>query len=385
MFLQKAGWAIGACVLFSASLALAQVTALTGVVIGEDGKPLRDAVIKIERTDIKGHYTTKSGKRGDYYHGGLPLGNYNLTVEVDGRVMDTVRGVRTSTGEPRPINFNLQEVKQRQEALAKAAESGTLTKEQARQLSPEQRAALEKNARERQLVGAKMKSLNDAFNSGMEAFQAKQWELAIESLKKAGEVDPSQRAVWQNLAEAQLQLAMTRSGPERESTFNLAFETYQKWISMDPTSAAAHDRYGLALARARKYAEAQVEMEKAAALDPAQAGRGYYNLGAELVNGGQYEAGAVMFQKAIELTPTYAEAHYQYAVCLSAKMTIAADGKIVAPPGLREELLKYLELAPAGPNAQAAKDMLALVDAQLQTRYVNPNAPPPPAKKPKKK
>jgi tetratricopeptide (TPR) repeat protein len=230
-----------------------------------------------------------------------------------------------------------------------------------------------------------MKALNDAFNAGMEAFQAKQWELAIESLKKAGEVDPSQKAVWQNLAEAQVQLAMTRSGPERDSAFSLAYETYQKWISIDPTSATPHDRYGLALARARKYAEAQVEMQKAAELDPAQAGRGYYNLGAELVNGGQYEAGAVMFQKAIELTPTYAEAHYQYAVCLSAKMTIAADGKIVAPPGLREELLKYLELAPAGPNAQAAKDMLALVDAQLQTRYVNPNAPPPAAKKPKKK
>jgi len=385
MFLQKAGWAIAACVLFSGSLALAQVTALTGVVIGEDGKPLRDAVIKIERTDIKGHYSVKSGKRGDYYHGGLPLGTYDLTVEVNGRVMDTVRGVRTSTGDPRPINFNLQETKQRQEALAKAAESGTLTKEQARQLSPEARAALERNARERQLAGAKMRALNDVFNTGMEAFQAKQWELAIASFKKAGEVDPGQRAVWQNLAEAQTQLAMTRTGAERDSAFSQAFETFQKWISIDPTSAAPHDRYGLALARARKFEEAQAEMQKSAALDPAQAGRGYYNVGAELVNGGQYEAGGVMFQKAIELTPTFAEAHYQYAVCLSAKMTIAADGKIVAPPGLREELLKYLELAPAGPNAQAAKDMLALVDAQLQTHYVNPNALPPPAKKPRKK
>jgi len=36
------------------------------------------------------------------------------------------------------------------------------------------------------------------------------------------------------------------------------------------------------------------------------------------------------------------------------------DGKLVAPAGAAEALQKYLELAPAGPNAKTAKDILAM-------------------------
>ena len=44
-------------------------------VVGEDGQPLKDALIKIERKDIKGNYKVKTKKKGDYLHAGLPLGN----------------------------------------------------------------------------------------------------------------------------------------------------------------------------------------------------------------------------------------------------------------------------------------------------------------------
>src|SRR5580704_17975352 len=40
-----------------------QTTAFQGDVKGEDGKPLKDALIKIERTDIKGNYKVKSDKK----------------------------------------------------------------------------------------------------------------------------------------------------------------------------------------------------------------------------------------------------------------------------------------------------------------------------------
>ena len=52
----------------------AQTTTLEGDVKGENGQPLKDAIIKIERLDIKGNYKTKTDKKGHYIHAGLPLG-----------------------------------------------------------------------------------------------------------------------------------------------------------------------------------------------------------------------------------------------------------------------------------------------------------------------
>ncbi len=128
-----------------AGLAMAQTSSLEGDVKGEDGQPLKGALIKIERTDIKGSYKVKTDKKGHFFHTGLPLGTYNLVCEVDGKDMDTVKGVRTRLGDPTPVNFDLQRIKMRRDAMQKAAQQGApLTKEQSREMSAEERAAIEK-------------------------------------------------------------------------------------------------------------------------------------------------------------------------------------------------------------------------------------------------
>ncbi len=384
MIARQAAWTAGALLLFS-GMALAQVTVISGEVKGEDGKGLKDALIKIERKDIRGNYKVKTNKKGEFYYGGLPLGTYDITCEVDGKDVDKVSGIRTTIGEARIVNFDLQAIKARQAALQKAAETGTLSKEQARQMSPQEREALEKATKERQAEMAKHKALNDAFNAGMAALTAKQYDQAIEEFNKAlpmtADSVNNQKAVLSDLAEAYTGQAQTKAGPEREAALNNAFGIYQKLLAIDPANAGMHNNYGLALARAGKFQEAQDELKKAAELDPPMGGKYYYNLGALLVNSGQYGPAGEAFKKAIELTPNYAEAHYQYAVCLSAQMTTTADGKTVAPPEMKTELEKYLELAPNGPNAEAAKTLLASLGATVQTTYTNPNAPPPKRKK----
>ena len=63
-------------------------------------------------------------------------------------------------------------------------------------------------------------------------------------------------------------------------------------------------------------------------------GKYYYNLGAMLVNSGQAEAAGEAFKNAIELTPTYADAYYQYGVTLVGQAKIdPATGKVIAGPG----------------------------------------------------
>ncbi len=373
MLARATAWMCATFILF-AGVSLAQTSSIAGEVKGEDGKPLKDALIKIERKDIKGNYKVKTNKKGEYFHAGLPLGVYTVTIEVNGKDVDRVENVRTRLGDPTMINFDLQRLRQRQEALQRAAETGQLTAEQAREMTPEQRAALEKATKERQAQLAKNKALNDSFNTGMQALQAKQFDAAVGAFTKATEIDPKQHVVWAHLADSYVSLAQTKSGAERDAAMNKGLEAYVKALELKPDEAAYHNNYALALARFNKFPEAQAELTKAAQIDPANAGRYFYNLGALLTNSGQTEPAGEAFRKAIEADPNYADAHYQLGLNLVSKAQTTPDGKIIPPPGTREAFEKYLQLKPDGPNAEAAKQMIATMETGVQTEYKNPAA-----------
>ncbi len=371
-----------AALLLFASAALAQVSAIEGDVKDVDGAPLKGALVKIDRKDIKGHYQVKTDKKGHFFHTGLPLGTYKVSLEVDGKDVDSVDNVRTSLGDPTVTNFDLREMKSRQQSLAKAAESGTLTKEQERGMSAEQKAALEKAAKEREQALSKNKALNDAFNQGMAAMQAKQYDAAVAAFNKANEMDPKQTAIWAQLADANMQLSATKTGADQQAALDKGLEAYTKAIELKPDDAAFHNNYALALVKAKKIPEAQAELTKAAQLDPPNAGRYYYNLGAVMVNAGQNDAAGEAFKKAIDLDPNYADAQYQYGMFLLGKAQITPEGKVVPAEGTKEALEKYLALKPNGPFADSAKGALTSISGTVATNYQNPDAN---AKKAKKK
>jgi tetratricopeptide (TPR) repeat protein len=153
---------------------------------------------------------------------------------------------------------------------------------------------------------------------------------------------------------------------------------------MAPTDASYHNNYALALARARKFDDMQTEIKKAIELDPAGAGKYYFNLGAVLTNNGQTGPACDAFKNAITADPNYADAHYQYGICLTSKATSKADGTIVFPDGTSEAFQKYLELKPDGPFAESAKSLLASMGSKVDTSYTAPGAEkkkPAPAKK----
>src|SRR6202051_4808630 len=154
--------ALAGLVLFTLA-ASAQTSSLSGEVKDEDGKPLVGGWGMIERTDIKGNYKVKTNKKGEYFHAGLPLGTYNVRLEVDGKMRDEVKGVRTRLGDPLPINFDLQGQKKKRQEVQAAAASGTLTKEQERSMSAADKAAMEKAIKEREQSLQKNKALNDSF------------------------------------------------------------------------------------------------------------------------------------------------------------------------------------------------------------------------------
>jgi len=369
-----------AATLFLALTSFAQITAMEGDVKGEDGKPLVGAVIKIVRTDIKGNYNVKTDKKGHFFYNGLPIGVYNVTVEVGGKEQDGVNGVRTRLGDPIAVPFDLEKKAKARAAqsaqLQQAAATGTgLTKEQERGMTKEQKDAMEKAIKDREASMKKNKELNDAFNTGLTALQAKKYDEAVTSLAKASELDPKQIAVWAQLADAYVGLASTKTGPEFDATMAKGLEAYGKAIELNPNDGATHNNYALALAKAHKFDEMKAELGKAAQLDPAKAGQYYYNLGALMVNAGQNDAAVDAFKKAIEADPKHADSYYQLGVGLVSKATLGADGKMTPVPGTVEAFQKYLELAPNGQFAEGAKGMLATFNATIDTSYKNPNAP----------
>jgi tetratricopeptide (TPR) repeat protein len=362
--------------------AFAQISAIEGDVKDADGQPMKGISILIERKDMKGTYKgAKTDKKGHYIYNGLPLGLFKVSVIIDNQVRDSVDNVKTSLGDPKTVDFDLKKTAQQAQDLQKAVETGTLTKEQERGLSKEQKDALEKRAKESAAAMAHNKALNESFNAGKEAYLAKNYALAVESFNKAAEVDPKQSVVWGNLADAYVSLAGTQTGAEQQASYEKSLDAFQKAIELKPDDAAYHNNYALALAKSKKYPEAQAELGKAAQIDPTSAAKYFYNLGAVLVNTGRIEEAGAAFQKAIEADPNYADAQYQYGVYLISKATTAADGKIIPPPGTKEAFQKYLALAPTGVNAEAAKGMLASLEGSVATTYQNPDAKKPAPKK----
>jgi tetratricopeptide (TPR) repeat protein len=367
-----------------------QTTAFEGDVKGEDGKPLVKVVVHLDRKDIKGTYKVNTDKKGHYYYGGLPIGTYKIWVEVDGKERDSVDNVKSGLGDAKVISFDLKAsgntAAQRQAELQKTiANGGELTKEQTRDMTPEQKAALEKKMKDAAATMAKNKALNDAFNAGKASLdkagtdtdpaeKAKDYADAIDNLEKAKAMSPDQNVIWGNLADAYGGAAKAKTGADQAALLDKGVESYKKAIELKPDDAAYHNNYALLLAQSKKADEALVELTKAAQLDPPNAGKYYFNGGAVLVNLGQNEPAGAMFKKAIEADPTYADAHYQYGIYLIGKSTTTPDGKIVAPAGTKEEFEKYLELKPDGVNAEASKAMLTSMGETLQTDYSKPGA-----------
>jgi tetratricopeptide (TPR) repeat protein len=354
----------------------AQITTLEGVVTGMDGAPVQGAVIEISRVDIKTKkpYAAKTDKKGHYIYN-LLMGTYDVTCQVDGKDVDHTSNVKTSPTASKIVNFDLKASAAQAAALQKAAQSGGgLSKEQERSMTPEQKKAIDEYYAKQKENIKKNAALNDAFNAGKTAMDAKQYDVAVESFTKAGEIDPRQGAVWASLAQAYEQLGKTKTGADFDTNLQKAAETWTKAIALNPDDAGLHNNYALTLAEGKKFPEAQAELEKAATLNPSGAGQYYYNLGALEVNAGQNDAASETFKKAISITPPYAEAFYQYGLTLMAKATLDKDGKTIFVPGTAEAFQKYLELTPDGPHAEEAKALLATLGGQLQTEYKNPDA-----------
>lgn len=355
-----------------AAVGFAQTSNIQGDVKGPDGKPLQGAQIKLDRTDIKQSFNVKTDKKGHFLYANLPTGVYNVTLIVDGKEVSQMAGVRPRPGDNPPLAFDLSKPP---EPVAAAGAPGAAPAKEDTAMTKEQRAEYERKLKEQEAAMAKDKALQDAFNAGMEAKNAKNFPVAVENLEKASTMAPTQHVVWAQLGESYMGLADSKSGAEQQGNIDKGIAAYAKAVELKSEDPNYHNNYALALAKGKKLDLAQAELTRAAQLDPPQAGKYYYNLGAVYVNTNQSEAAETAFKKAIELDPNYADAYYQLGLVLIGRATVGADQKMAAPAGTADALQKYLAMRPDGANAEGAKALLEQLGASVQTSFERPGAP----------
>lgn len=353
-----------------------------GVCKDAQGNPVVDAMVVWVNQDNGQKYALKTNKKGEYFSLGLSSGKYVVTLYKNAEDMkankplDFVKGFPVSLDE-NTLNFDQKEQQER------AAKGEGLSAEQLKQRQ-EQVAKAEKET-------STVKSLQSKLDTANQAITAKDYDTAIAALTEANQIDATRDVLWYRLGDAyRLSGAAQTDKTERQKRYDSAVEAYNKAITLkqdaltngkekDPAKAnqqlsGFYTNLADAYAKTGKIDDAVKSYEAAAKADPAQSAAAYFNIGAVYTNAGRVDDANAAFDKCIAADPTRAEAYYQKGVNLLGKATLQGN-KTIAPPGTAEAFQKYLEVAPTGPNAESAKELLTSIGSTVETSYGNKKKP----------
>lgn len=311
---------------------MAQNRIVKGKVTNDKGDPVQGAVIKIQGTDVKREYTTKTDKKGQYIYMGIPFGEYRVICRAQGYLPDYVQGVKPTISSDTEVNFEL-----------KPGQSNTKL---SFEMTPDELAKIKENMQKvekQKKVSAEVKSF---FDAGLLLAQQGKYAEAVGQYDQALELDPEQPYIHAQKADA---LARDDKLPE-------ALTEYEKAVALKPDDAPMYTNMGVLLGKMGKVAESQEAFKKAASIDPGAAGQNFYNLGATLVNSGRAAEAVEAFKQAIAADPNFAEAYYQLGMCLS--------GSQATIPDAIKALQKYVEIGKNAEQVEVAKQIIVALSAK---------------------
>ena len=361
----------------SAPVVFAQASgSVKGTCRDAQGNPVVDAYVVWVNQDNGQKYTLKTNKKGEYFSLGLSPGKYVVSLYKNADDMKANKPSDFVKGFPVQLDENTLDFDQKKQQEAAAKGEG-LTAEQQKQLQ-EQKAKQEHEV-------STVKTLQGKLDAANQAIAAKDYDAAIAALTEANQVDATRDVLWYRLGDAyRLSATQQTDKAEKQKRYESAVEAYNKAIQLkqdalqngkEKDAAKANQQLAGfyinladAYAKAGKIDDAVKSYDAAAKADPTQAGAVYFNIGAVYTNAGRVDDANAAFDKCIAADPTRAEAYYQKGVNLLGKATLQGD-KTIAPPGTAEAFQKYLEIAPNGPNAQSAKDLLASIGSSVETSY----------------
>ena len=207
-----------------------------------DGKGIQGAVVSFDQLDFHSHVETKTDKKGRFVFLSLLHGEYRVTVKVDGKVRATREnylisaGHQDASGEMGTLVFVLKPLEVfKAEQQKEAAKDGA--KEEAAKLAA---------AREEQL--SKQLARNADYVAGKQAMDAKQYDAAIDALKKAVAAEPKQPAMWNLLADAYVAAAHQHTSDDAVAFYQKYYAAFDQLFELEPEVASHYINFALALA-----------------------------------------------------------------------------------------------------------------------------------------
>jgi tetratricopeptide (TPR) repeat protein len=353
-------WQTMALMLLFAAMATAQGTGqLNGQVLNLEGKPYPDVSVEIKNPATGQVYKTNTDTNGKFIQLGLRTAVYTITLKNEKDKLDFTTQFVVKEGEANNLNINFKE------------------------LAAKEAAAHPEEAKKREEETQKFEGLKAHFDAGVAAMtEAKTLRTQLSS------TPADQRAPIQDKLKADYQTAITEFTQAEQATqaqdvanhalvwanLGVAYEgagrnddaasAFQKAIELKP-QPAYYISAATNLARAGKISEAGPYCAKAGELDPANSAAStatcWRNVGIVLSNAGKMKEAVEPLRKATEVNPKDADAWFLLGGALAGNIDSKQEGDkmiYIIPPGTVEAYKKYLDLAPSGPHAGEAKQML---------------------------
>jgi len=317
------------------SLQAEQTGRISGSVLNKEGKPIPGSKVNLKRTDRNWTKDLFPDKNGNFLQVGLEPKEFIMTVSAEGYVTYTES----------PVKIPLADVIVKKITLLTPAEARTQSVAGGGgQAAPEDPgAALDNEGR-------------DAFNLAIPLYNEGKYEEALPLIEKSYKtLSDAKDKLKDEQAKADLGpellkiervlgICLAQAGAKKEEGEPFLLKALERNAKDERVIA------GL-IETSKAKADKAAEQKYAAMLEALQGPNPdvIYNKGVEAFNAGKSKEAKAQWLKALEIAPTYAEAHFMLA------MVEFGDNNL---KGTKTHLEKYVELAPTGKNAATAKDML---------------------------
>lgn len=220
-FLSRALGLAAAIIIFS-TLGWAQVGSVEGTVrLG--GKPVPGAQIDIYRTDVKGHWDTKTDKNGHYIHLGLPIGGSFVFIVSGPGITPSYKQARIAQ-QPvvdlpvEPGDGHTLTIEEVQKAIKSggAPVAGKAASPVDKAKADASQKEIDQKVKESKELQSNFDQARIHYNTGLEMMKASNYSSAMSEFEQASAVDPAKHAAMKlinyrasaNLAEVHYQLGV---------------------------------------------------------------------------------------------------------------------------------------------------------------------------------
>jgi tetratricopeptide (TPR) repeat protein len=303
--------------LVASAPASAQTGGLRGKVTDASGKPVEGATVTIESKGVARKLTVKTNKKGEYIQIGLYPGEYKITAEKEGKIA-VADNFRIGLGDPGVLDLQ----------LLSAAAGGSAEAQK------------------------KLNELQAAFDAGVAASKAGNYDESIAAFEKAAAMAPNCYDCYYNIGYAQFQkkdyekseaayLKATELKPDYIDAWNALSNVYNVQKKLDEALAASN--------KAAELASAAPGAGGAAGGGGGNAGA-LYNQGVILWNQQKYPEAKDKFEAATKADPKHGEAFYRLGM---------AYVNLQDMPKAVSAFEGYLAAEPNGSHAEEVKQFLA--------------------------